>query len=129
VFFIVDIYPQEYYDFFIVFNDGDYYTGHDLLEAVWLTDRSNLFLKGLLQMTVALYHYEYGNVKGARKMMEVAKQYLSPYKPQYWGLKLEPVLSFIDLCQELMPLHIDRVEFAEVSSIPVLPRLFLNLED
>jgi uncharacterized protein len=124
----VEIYPQEYYEFFVVYNDGDYYTGHDLLEAIWLTDRSNLFIKGLLQMTVALYHYEYGNVKGAREMLKAAKYYLTPYKPQYWNLDLLPVLSFIDQCQNLIPVHIDKVPFAKSHVLPLLPKLYLNLE-
>jgi hypothetical protein len=125
----MDIFPQEYYEFFVVFNDGDYYTGHDLLEAVWLTDRSNLFIKGLLQMTVALYHYEYGNVKGAREMMIVAKQYLTPYQPLFWQLDLKPVLLFIDQCLSFIPIHMDKVHFSEAHHLPILPKLFLNLEE
>ncbi|MDR7072872.1 DUF309 domain-containing protein [Fictibacillus barbaricus] len=123
----MEFFPQDYYEFFVVFNDGDYYTGHDLLEAVWLTDRSNLFIKGLLQMTVALYHYEYGNVKGAREMMRVAKQYLTPYQPSHWQLDLIPVLHFIEHCLSLMPLHIDKVDFSEAHKLLTLPRLFINL--
>ncbi len=124
----MDFFPQEYYEFFVVFNDGDYYTGHDLLEAIWLTDRSNLFIKGLLQMTVALYHYEYGNVKGAREMLRVAEHYLTPYKPMYWQLNLEEVLSYINLCLNQLPKNIERVDFEQVDLLPVLPKLYLNLE-
>lgn len=121
--------PEEYYEFFIVFNDGDYYTGHDLLEEVWLTDRSNLFVKGLLQMTVALYHYEYGNLKGARQMMRVGKEYLTPYKPIHWQLNVEKVLLFIEQCLKVIPIDLDRVAFEEVVHLPVLPKLYLNLEE
>ncbi|MBH0157997.1 DUF309 domain-containing protein [Fictibacillus sp. 5RED26] len=125
----MEYFPQEYYEFFIVFNDGDYYTGHDLLEAIWLTDRSNLFIKGLLQMTVALYHYEYGNLKGARQMMRVAKEYLSSYKPSYWQLDVERVLMFIEHCLGVIPSFPDRVRFEEVAQLPVLPKLYINLEE
>ncbi|MCM3718751.1 DUF309 domain-containing protein [Fictibacillus phosphorivorans] len=125
----MDFFSQEYYEFFVVFNEGDYYTGHDLLEAIWLTDRSNLFIKGLLQMTVALYHYEYGNVKGAREMMKVAKVYLDPYTPRFWNLNVEEVLHFIDQCLDLMPLDIDRVPFTAAKNLPALPTYFMNLEE
>ncbi|MDM5315385.1 DUF309 domain-containing protein [Fictibacillus sp. b24] len=124
----MDFFPQEYYEFFVVFNDGDYYTGHDLLEAIWLTDRSNLFIKGLLQMTVALYHYEYGNVKGAREMLRVADHYLTPYKPMYWQLNVEEVLAYINLCLNSIPKNIDKLDFEQVHLLPVLPKLYLNLE-
>lgn len=122
-------YPSEYYEFFIKFNEGDYYTCHDLLEEMWMTDKGNLFLKGLLQLSVAIYHYEYGNVKGARSMMNVAYDYLQSYRPIHWGLNLEVVYDFMDQCRTIIPIDIDRVSYEEVSSLPPLPRLYLYMED
>lgn len=122
-------YPLEYYDFFIKFNEGDYYTCHDLLEEMWMTDKRNLFLKGLLQMSVAIYHYEYGNVKGARAMMKTAHEYLQAYRPKCWGLDLEKVYPFIEQSLSLIPRDIDRVPFEQVNKLPKLPRLFLYLEE
>lgn len=121
-------YPLAYYEFFIKFNEGDYYTCHDLLEEMWLTERDNYFLKGLLQMTVALYHYGYGNVKGARLMMETAYRYLQPYRPCYWSLDLEKVYPFIEECLRLMPKEVDRVPFAKQGELPPLPELILYME-
>jgi predicted metal-dependent hydrolase len=122
-------YPLEYYQFFVYFNEGDYYTCHDLLEEMWLTDKGNWFLKGLLQMSVAIYHYEYGNVKGARLMMKAAHDYLQDYRPKYWSLDLEQTYVFIEKCLQLFPQEIDRVPYEEVSLLPQLPKLFINLED
>jgi uncharacterized protein len=122
-------YPDEYYEFFIKFNEGDYYTCHDLLEDMWMTDKGNLFLKGLLQMSVAIYHYSYGNVKGARLMMQAAHDYLQTYRPVYWGLNLEKVYPFIDECLSTFPVKIDRVPYEDVPTLPVLPVLYLYLED
>ncbi|WP_066369870.1 DUF309 domain-containing protein [Neobacillus fumarioli] len=122
-------YPIEYYEFFISFNEGDYYTCHDLLEEIWMTDKGNLFVKGLLQMSVAIYHYEYGNVKGARVMMQTAHHYLQDYRPKYWGMDLEQVYSFMEQCLALFPKEIDRVPFEEAINLPQLPQLFLYLED
>lgn len=122
-------YPIEYYQFFVHFNEGDYYTCHDLLEEMWLVDKGNWFLKGLLQMSVAIYHYEYGNVKGARMMMEVARDYLQDYRPKYWHLQLEPVIEFIETCIQTFPLDMDRVPYEEVPQLPKLPKLLINLED
>lgn len=122
-------YPIEYYQFFIYFNEGDYYTCHDLLEEMWMTDKGNLFLKGLLQMSVAIYHYEYGNVKGARAMMQTAQDYLQSYRPRFWGLDLEKVYSYIQQALLLFPKKIDRVPFANIDQLPKLPELYLYLED
>jgi uncharacterized protein len=123
------LYPDEYYEFFILFNEGDYYTCHDLLEEIWMTDKDNYFLKGLLQMTVAIYHYEYGNVKGARAMMQAAHTYLQQYRPTYWDLDLEKVYPFIEQCLTIIPEEIEKVPFTEASQLPSLPKLFLYLED
>ena len=122
-------YPIEYYHFFIHFNEDDYYTCHDLLEEMWMTDKRNYFFKGLLQMCVSIYHYEYGNVKGARLMMNAAHEYLQDYRPKYWGLDLEKVYIFIEECLSIIPQHIDRVEYENVHELPVLPQLFLYLEE
>ncbi|UII55391.1 DUF309 domain-containing protein [Cytobacillus spongiae] len=122
-------YPLEYYDFFVKFNEGDYYTCHDLLEEMWMTDKGNLFLKGLLQMSVAIYHYEYGNIKGARLMMSCAHEYLQSYRPLHWGLDLEEVYHFINACMSLFPKNLDRVPFEDVNKLPQLPKLFLYLRD
>lgn len=122
-------YPLEYYEFFVKFNEGDYYTCHDLLEEMWMTDKGNYFLKGLLQMSVAIYHYEYGNVKGARSMMKAAHEYLQSYRPRYWGLDLEKVYPFIEQALEIFPKHIDQVAYEEINMLPKLTELYLYMED
>ncbi|CAM4330997.1 hypothetical protein BAMA_10715 [Bacillus manliponensis] len=121
-------YPLAYYEFFVKYNEEDYYTCHDLLEEMWLEDRSNLFLKGLLQMSVAQYHYSYGNIKGARMMMEVAEQYLTPYSPVYWNLDVACVITFIQTCLSILPANRDKVMFEEVHLLPPLPKLILNMK-
>ncbi|WP_071460552.1 DUF309 domain-containing protein [Bacillus massilinigeriensis] len=122
-------YPMEYYDFFISFNQGEYYSCHDLLEDMWMEEKGNLFLKGLLQLSVALYHYSYGNVKGTRIMMAVAKEYLLPYRPKHWGLNLETVISFIEECLSIIPDKVDTVPYSAIGSLPRLPEIFLYLDE
>jgi len=125
----MNIYPQEYYEFFIKFNEGDYYTCHDLLEDIWMTDKQNLFIKGLLQMTVAIYHYGYGNIKGARMMMKTGRDYIQAYRPRYWGIDLEEINEFITQCLIIIPQDINQVSFKESNNLPKLPTLFLYLHD
>nr|WP_183185941.1 DUF309 domain-containing protein [Anoxybacillus voinovskiensis] len=123
------MYPMEYYEFFVKFNEGDYYTCHDLLEEIWMTDKANFFIKGLLQMTVALYHYSYGNVKGARLMMQAAEEYLQPYRPFYWGVRVDEVCAFIQRCLAIMTTDVDRVDSRALNELPPLPTLVLFLHD
>lgn len=80
-------------------------------------------------MSVAIYHYEYGNVKGARLMMQAAHEYLQGYRPKHWGLDLEHVYLFIEKTLVLFPKNIDRVPYEDVDTLPKLPELILFLED
>lgn len=125
----MESYSLNYYEFFVKFNEGDYYTCHDLLEEIWLTERDNLFIKGLLQMSVALYHYSYGNVKGARKMFQVAILYLNRYTPTYWGVRVDEVVSFIQICLSIIPQDIEQVPYDKCAHLPELPNFYLYLHE
>ncbi|WP_243387712.1 DUF309 domain-containing protein [Bacillus kexueae] len=119
---------MEYYHFFVHFNEGDYYTCHDLLEEIWLRDRQNLFVKGLLHLSVALYHYSYGNLKGTTLMLTTAKQYLLPYRPFHWSLNINSILEFIENCLIIIPNDWDSVSYTKSKRLPRLPHLYLNLD-
>ncbi|MCF6138519.1 DUF309 domain-containing protein [Pseudalkalibacillus berkeleyi] len=122
-------YPMEYYEFFIHFNEGDYYTCHDLLEEIWMTDKQNLFLKGLLQMSVAIYHYEYGNVKGARLMFKRSLECFQPYPKYFWGLNKKELTSYVGECLSIIPAELDQVPFSQVETLPALPHIYLYLSE
>lgn len=120
-------YPKEYYDFFTFFNRGEYYECHDLLEEIWMTEKDNKFLQGLLQLSVGIYHFEYGNIKGSRLLLKSAKKYLTPYLPRYWDLELQPVVDYIERCLQVLP-EKDRWPLERLSEIP-FPSITLSLDD
>ncbi|MGE5702392.1 MAG: DUF309 domain-containing protein [Clostridia bacterium] len=119
-------YPEQYYEFFRKFNAREFYECHDLLEEIWMEEKSNKFLQGLLQLAVGIYHFECGNMKGARWMFGNAHKYLSKYTPVYWDVNVENVLSYIEECLAVLP-DIDRIPYQEVKSIP-FPYRKLSLE-
>ena len=53
-----------------LFNAGEYFACHDVLEDFWseLTCPEKPFFQGLIQAAVALFHFEEGNLGGARRM-------------------------------------------------------------
>ena len=120
-------YPELYYEFFEQFNQGEYYACHDLLEELWMEERSNKFLQGLLQMSVAIYHYQNGNCKGARRLFHSSRNYLQPYLPRHWDVNVELVISFIDECLGLLPPE-DKIP-AEAARQRPLPTLVLYVEE
>lgn len=117
-------YPEEYIRFFEKFNEGEYYECHDLLEAIWLEDRENRFLQGLLQLAVGIYHYEYGNVKGARLMFKSALRYIQKYRPFYWGVDLEQINSYLHSLLHFLPEQ-DKISLEEAKENP-LPKIYLR---
>ncbi|ADG05512.1 DUF309 domain-containing protein [Kyrpidia tusciae] len=87
-------YPRHFVDFIHLFNvERAFYDCHEYGEELWLEEGRPLFLKGLIQTAVSLYHLEGGNLGGARKLWRTASAYLSPYTPAYMGLDVERILQ------------------------------------
>jgi uncharacterized protein len=77
------------------FNTQAYYGCHETLEKLWLAEKKpirNLY-KGILQIAVALYHRERGNLRGARRLLESGLLLLEPFLPSALGLELEQLHS------------------------------------
>ncbi|CCQ97906.1 conserved hypothetical protein [[Clostridium] ultunense Esp] len=119
-------YPKEYDLFLEKFHKGEYYECHDLLEEIWLAEKQNRFLQGLIQLSVALYHYEYGNVKGARGMLKTALHYLEQYRPKHWGLDVEELCQQIRVCIAQLP-NRDVLSLEEAKNRP-LPHVRLSFD-
>jgi len=83
-----------------LFNAGEFFACHDLLEELWaerLEDDRTLY-QGLIHAAVALFHFEGGNLGGARKMYGSAVRYLRPYLPDGAGLRLDEFLPALERC-------------------------------
>jgi len=74
-----------------LFNRGDYFEAHEAWEQTWYgtEGEESRFLKGLIQVAVALYHLESGNLKGARKVMGTALDYLKEFPSVRSGVDLD----------------------------------------
>lgn len=79
-------------------NRGDYFRAHEVLEQAWLAAREpeKTFLKGLIHVAVALYHYRRGNAHGARVKFRSARGYLSGYAPEYADVQVAALLQDLD---------------------------------
>ncbi len=81
----------------MLFNSGFYFECHEYLEEVWLEEkgRKKSFLKGLIQASVALYHLQYKNIKGAVKYFERTNSRLKEFAPVYLAIDVKAFLSDI----------------------------------
>ena len=91
-----------------LFNAGEFFACHDVLEDFWgeLTCPEKPLYQGLIQAAVALYHFEEGNLGGARRMIRSSCVYLSPFVPACGGIDVARFLIDLEICfRELMEDH------------------------
>ncbi|TVQ10422.1 MAG: DUF309 domain-containing protein [Leptolyngbya sp. DLM2.Bin27] len=71
-----------------LFNRGEYYACHDVLEAIWIeaTMVEKPFYQGILQIAVGLYHLGNHNWQGASILLGEGVNRLRPFEPAYAGV-------------------------------------------
>ncbi len=81
-----------------LFNAGDFFEAHEVLEEVWLEVRgeSRDFYRGLIQLAVAYHHGSERNFRGCLALFERGPKLLQPYRPWFLGVDLEAVLEQVE---------------------------------
>jgi predicted metal-dependent hydrolase len=66
-----------------LFNQGEYFECHEVLEEAWTPERGErrLFLQSLIHMAVGLYHQTRGNPTGAARQLRKGLRKLAGYLP------------------------------------------------
>ena len=98
----MDVLPEKYLIGIRLFNEQEFFECHDVLEELWsetLGD-AHLFLQGLIQAAVGMFHFGNGNLGGARKMYTAARAKLDRYPSPYWGIELSSFLKEFECCFE-----------------------------
>lgn len=95
-------YPEKYVEGIRLFNEEEFFECHDVLEELWseTLGEEKKFLQGLIQASVALFHFGNENLGGARKLCDSSIQKLEPYGNSYMGLNLEKFLKDFRYCFE-----------------------------
>jgi predicted metal-dependent hydrolase len=87
-----------YCHFFDLFNEGQYFEAHEVLEELWLPLRGTPeadYFKGLIQLAGAFVHERKHRIQPAIALLELAEKNLSRYTPAMLGIRLEAVLVLI----------------------------------
>jgi hypothetical protein len=86
-----------------LFNAGLFFESHEYLEGVWRQthDESRDFYHGIIQLAAAFYHYEKGNLHGARTLLAKARRRLKQYAPFYKGFQVGLLLTEMGTWEEL----------------------------
>ena len=98
-------YPSQYLEGIRLFNEEEFFDCHDILEELWAETpgEEKKFLQGLIQASVALFHFGNENLGGARKLYLTSRKYLESYGDVYWGIDLKQFLADFQHCfQEIL---------------------------
>jgi ribulose-phosphate 3-epimerase len=82
-----------------LFNRGQFWEAHEAWEGAWMPRRGSDdadFLKGLVQVAAANYHYQRHNREGALIKWRDGAGFLRPYLPAREGLDLQALVSKVD---------------------------------
>ncbi|MAG94269.1 MAG: hypothetical protein CMJ48_11025 [Planctomycetaceae bacterium] len=74
--------PAKYLEGVSLFNQQEFLDCHEVLEELWIETAGpeKLFLQGLIQAAVALYHFGNDNFGGARKLSFVGNEEAGPLR-------------------------------------------------
>ncbi len=93
-------YPEKYLEGIRLFNEEEFFECHDELEELWseTLGEEKKFLQGLIQASVALFHFGNENLGGARKLCVSSLEKLEPYGERYMGIELGRFLADFRAC-------------------------------
>lgn len=86
--------PPAWLEFVRLWNGGEFWASHEVLEGPWRTNRSP-FYKGMILHASALVHQQRGNARGVLAQLAKAEVHLLPYRPFYLGIDVNALLEHI----------------------------------
>lgn len=118
--------PAALLAFFELFNSGEFFESHEVLEGAWLQNDSD-FYQGLIIYAAAYVKRNRGNPRGVVLNFNKALNYLRPYKPSYLGLDVAWLVQHAQQCvQALGPLADRRTVPANVELMELVPTVTLK---
>jgi len=95
-------FDEKYLEGIRLFNEEEFFECHDVLEELWseVIGDERAFYQGMIQASVALFHFGNENLGGARKMYESSRKLIEPYAPNYLGMNVEQFLGDLRFCFE-----------------------------
>jgi predicted metal-dependent hydrolase len=106
-----------YFGYFECFNRRLYFEAHDVLEELWLADRSGpnySFYKGLIQLAGAFVHLQKNRLRPSAALFKLAKANLEKYPALHERLRVDNVLALVND-------WLNRLEVGNFEKNPLLP--------
>jgi predicted metal-dependent hydrolase len=105
-----------------LFNGGLFFECHEYFEDIWRAAPADErdFYHGLILVAAAFYHYEKGNLHGARVKLSSGIHYLRPLPPASHGIRLDRWLARLEFWSARIEAGLPAGEL-KVSEIPKIP--------
>src|SRR5258708_37531507 len=116
-----------YFGYFECFNRHLYFAAHDVLEELWLAQRSGpnyAFYKGLIQLAGAFVHLQKNRLRPAAALFKLADANLGKYPAFHERLRVENVRRLI--CEWMERLEAGNFEVNPLTP-DAIPKLTLEL--
>ncbi len=86
------------------FNQKQYFEAHEELEIAWRAEKGALrhVYRGILQIGLAYYHILKGNYRGAVKMFQYSRYWLSPFPEVCCGIQLGKLRQEAQLAESVL---------------------------
>lgn len=86
-----------------LFNSGLYFECHEYFESVWreAPPEEREFFHGLIQAAAAFYHFEKGNLHGARQLLDRAMRRLPGYEPVHLNVDVASLVASLTRWQDV----------------------------
>ncbi len=110
--------PAALVRFVELFNRGDYWESHEVLEDPWRQNRSE-FYHGLILSASCLVHARRGNPHGIRAQAAKAEAALRPYAPAYLGIDVAALRTSLHAAAD----NADRPQQIEAPHLTLDPHL------
>jgi len=116
-------FPQEYIEFFELFNQREYFESHEVLEDLWImeTGEEKQYYKGLIMVTIALEHWRRNNPSGAYRLWRDGEKLLEKYPSHYKGFELGTFRKMIaDLMKRIIETEGLECDPCKIDQHPIL---------
>lgn len=103
------------------FNRGEWFDCHETLEDLWVGTEGEIrcFYQGLLQISVALHHWQNGNFGGALSLLAGGSDYLRRVPPVCQRIEVGTMIVEAERCRaELARLGSERMAELDQALIP-----------
>ncbi|MFQ5767465.1 MAG: DUF309 domain-containing protein [Acidobacteriota bacterium] len=92
------------------FRSGRFWEAHEVLEGLWLESNppDKTFYHGLIQAAASLHHLGEGNLAGAEKLAQRARQKLQAFGRAHLGVQIESLLMGLSVSLADVAAGVDR---------------------